>query len=270
MPSPKDRIYTNYQRQLGAFEFNEHVAQVFEDMINRSVPGYGMTLDMISVITEAFAQPNSICYDLGCSLGGSTFAMRQGLLNTLTRSSLEPDATFSIIGIDNSPAMVKRCTENLRQLQKATQQHANHPSSATTITTAITTDIICQDIMQTQVEQASVITLNFTLQFLPPSAREQLLQHLYQGLITGGALILSEKIIFDNSQTQDMMTNLHHKFKRNEGYSDLEIAQKRSAIDNVLIPESLDTHIERLKHAGFSHVQPWFQCFNFISLLAIK
>ena len=117
---------------------------------------------------------------------------------------------------------------------------------------------------------ASVVVLNLTLQFLPPEERDTFINKLAAGTLKGGALILSEKICFDDAAQQELMTQLHHDFKRAHGYSDLEIAQKRTAIENQLLPETLNRHVERLKSAGFRTVSPWFQCFNFASILAVK
>jgi tRNA (cmo5U34)-methyltransferase len=112
--------------------------------------------------------------------------------------------------------------------------------------------------------------LNFTLQFIATHEREEVLTNICSGLNPGGVLILSEKVVFDDEPHQQLMTDLHHNFKRANGYSDLEIAQKRSAIEHYLVPETLDTHRQRLRNAGFSSVDVWFQCFNFASLIAIK
>jgi len=128
----------------------------------------------------------------------------------------------------------------------------------------------CEDILATELSQTSVTTLNFTLQFVPPEQRLDLLTRIADATLPGGVLILSEKIRFESDIEQDTQTRLHHEFKRANGYSDLEISQKRSAIENVLIPETLSAHRERLMNAGFDQVLVWYQCFNFVSMLAIK
>jgi tRNA (cmo5U34)-methyltransferase len=117
---------------------------------------------------------------------------------------------------------------------------------------------------------ASFVVLNLTLQFLPPEERTDVIQNIFHGLRPGGALLLSEKLCFDDPNQQRLLTELHHDFKRAHGYSELEIAQKRSAIENRLVPETLETHVDRLKTAGFTSVVPWFQCFNFVSILAVR
>jgi tRNA (cmo5U34)-methyltransferase len=112
--------------------------------------------------------------------------------------------------------------------------------------------------------------LNLTLQFIPPEDRTAVIQHAHEALLPGGAILVSEKICFDRFDEQQLLTELHHDFKRSHGYSDLEIAQKRTAIENRLIPETMTAHLQRMEQAGFATVAPWFQCFNFASILAVK
>lgn len=237
-----DRLFAR-QRPLSDFRFDAAVARVFPDMIRRSVPGYTTIIPMIEVITEQYVQPGSHCYDLGCSLGASTLAMRHGI----------PFADCHLVGVDNSPDMIERC-EHYIALD-------DHPLPVT---------LRCEDIIDTDLQDASVTTLNFTLQFIAPEQRSALLQRIARATRPGGALILSEKIRFDSAAEQDIQTRLHHEFKRANGYSDLEISQKRSALEQVLIPESLEAHRRRLEAAGFDQVMVWYQCFNFVSMLAIK
>ncbi|BES70681.1 carboxy-S-adenosyl-L-methionine synthase CmoA [Marinobacter nanhaiticus D15-8W] len=238
-----DRIYTATTSAGGDFRFDAAVARVFPDMIRRSVPGYTTIIPMIGVITERFARDDSHCYDLGCSLGASTLAMRHGV----------GDRRCRIIGIDNSSDMIERCQHFIAL--------DDHPAPV---------ELRCEDILDSELEKASVSTLNFTLQFVEPERRPELLERIARATLPGGALILSEKIRFEEDWEQSIQTELHHDFKRANGYSDLEISQKRSALEQVLIPESLATHRERLLAAGFRQVTLWYQCFNFVSLLAVK
>jgi tRNA (cmo5U34)-methyltransferase len=158
-----------------------------------------------------------------------------------------------VIGVDKSPAMVDRC----KKLMKEAIQDED-------------IEIICQDILQTEIENASVVVLNFVLQFIARENRLGLLEKIYHGLRPGGVLILSEKIAFDDAGENRRQIELHEAFKRAQGYSELEISRKRTALENVLIPETVDTHRVRLKQAGFSSANTWFQCFNFSSIIAYK
>lgn len=243
----RDKIYADdhneAQGELEAFAFDDAVARVFPDMIKRSVPGYTTIIPMIGVITEQYAQDNTQLYDLGCSLGASLMAMRHGV---------KADGC-KLIGIDTSEAMIERCKGYVRD------DHANTP-----------VELVLGDITEQPIENASVVTLNFTLQFIDPAKRCDLLKKIYDGMVPGAALVLSEKIRFAGPDQQKLQEELHWDFKRANGYSELEISQKRSALENVLIPETAEAHIERLHKAGFSQAYQWYQCFNFVSFVAVK
>lgn len=244
MVKKQDEIYASPLNEIIDFDFDEKVAEVFPDMIQRSVPGYGTMISTIGILAAKYAQPSSRCYDLGCSLGAVSLSMRQRIN--------QPDC--KIIAVDNSEAMVERGMELL----------ASDSSSRVPV------EMVCADIQDIAIENASVVVLNFTLQFIPLDHRLALITRIYQGLKPGGVLILSEKMAFDDQLKQDFHTEAHHDFKRANGYSDLEISQKRTALERVMIPESLTCHKQRLKDAGFSMSEVWFQCFNFASMIAIK
>jgi tRNA (cmo5U34)-methyltransferase len=239
-----DKLFANSDGQeiVGQFTFDSAVARVFPDMIRRSVPGYAETVAMSGVIAGEYARDDTNLYDLGCSLGAVTLAMRHGVKAEHCK----------IIGIDNSIAMIEQAKHYIAL------DEGN-----------VDVELLCADITAQPIENASVVALNYVLQFIAQDQRLSLLSQIASGLNVGGALILSEKICFDDNE-QPLQDKLHLDFKRANGYSELEIAQKRSAIENVLIPETEKVHIERLKQAGFSQVIRWYQCFNFVSYLAIK
>lgn len=243
MQSEKDSIYASPVGDISPFNFDETVASVFPDMIQRSVPGYNAIISAIGLLARRYAKPHSNCYDLGCSLGAATLSMRQQI----------PYQSCQLIGIDNSQAMLDRC----RQIIAADQ----HP---------IPVELQCMDIREVNFVNASVIVLNFTLQFIPLQDRLNFLHNIYQGLLPGGILILSEKLQFADPRQQQLQTDMHHEFKKARGYSDMEISHKRTALENVLLPETLEIHQLRLKTAGFSSTEVWFQYFNFASLIALK
>ncbi|KXI23184.1 carboxy-S-adenosyl-L-methionine synthase CmoA [Photobacterium sanguinicancri] len=238
-----DNIFAAPIEKMGDFTFDARVAEVFPDMIQRSVPGYSNIISAIGMLAERFAKPHSNIYDLGCSLGAATLSMRRHI----------QQEGCAIIAVDNSSAMVERC-----------RLHLDAYRSDTPVT------VIEADIREIEITDASVVVLNFTLQFLSPNDRQQLLEKIYAGLRPGGILILSEKYIFEDESANELLIDLHHDFKRANGYSELEISQKRSAIENVMRPDSIDTHRERLANIGFSSSEVWFQCFNFGSMFAIK
>jgi len=234
----RDAIYTSDIHTSG-FTFDDKVASVFADMIGRSVPGYGETLKMVELLAHQYAQEDSNLYDLGCSLGAATMA--------LSRGSFGKDC--NVIGVDNSEAMVERCKDALKN------EHVT---------------ILCQDVLDTDIEKGSVVVLNFVLQFVSKERRLELIQKIYAGLKPGGVLILSEKIAFADKDENQHQIELHEAFKRAQGYSEMEISRKRTALENVLIPETLDTHHARLQGVGFAASHTWFQCFNFASMIAVK
>ena len=242
-PMNKDELYSESLAEIASFSFDAQVADVFTDMIERSVPGYRAIITMIETLTEHYAQPGSTLYDLGCSLGAATLSMARGLEAENCR----------IIAVDNSAAMVARCRKAVERVH-----------------TCANVRIVEGNILTTQITNASVVVVNFTLQFIPPEERLRLMEKIYQGMRPGGVLILSEKVLFDDSHLNDLLIDIHHDFKRAHRYSDLEISQKRSALEEVLIPETIPAHRKRLKNAGFTSVDVWFQCFNFMSMLAVK
>jgi len=238
-----DDIFALPLHKVGSFEFDEHVVRVFPDMIARSVPGYSSILSMIEQLAVRYVRPGTTVWDLGCSLGAAT---------RLIRRVAPLDCT--IHAVDSSAAMIERLRSTLAESDDAGCRVTLHEA----------------DLRDAEIRNASFAVLNLTLQFLQPENRMEVINNIFNGLIPGGALLLSEKICFDEPTQQQLMTELHHDFKKAHGYSDLEVAQKRTAIENRLIPESLETHISRLKHAGFHTVAPWFQCFNFVSILAVR
>ena len=212
-------------------------------MIRRSVPGYETVIAMSGLLAGRYARSGSCVYDLGCSLGATTLSMR--------RHITVPEC--KIIGIDNSPAMIERCQELIAMDGGVAPVELRE-----------------NDILESEISDASMVVLNYTLQFVPREDRQRLLQRIADALMPGGILVLSEKVVFPDETLNQLNIDLHHDFKRAHGYSDLEIAGKRDSIENVLVPESLDQHRERLRDAGFSSSDVWFQCFNFASIIALK
>ena len=238
----KDNIYAKPKSPIDDFRFDDDIANVFEDMVQRSIPGYNLLLQNLGVITKKYAAPETNLYDLGCSLGAGTFQLAHH----------SPEDCI-IIGIDNSEAMIKKCRANLRKIehkQKIDIRHANIESFT--------------------MKNSSIVLMNWTLQFVAPSERERLIEKIYGSLNEGGVLVLSEKISILDPEQEITFFNLHEQFKRGNGYSLLEIDQKRKAIEQVLKTETEEEHLQRLKRRGFKNIYKFFQDFNFASFLAIK
>ena len=238
-----DTIFSKQQKRIDPFTFDDQVADVFPDMLRRSIPGYATSLNMIELFANKLGQLDSTMYDLGSSLGAATFAMLKGI----------QAEKIKIFAVDNSIAMIRRSREQLKSMQNSAAVH-----------------MICADIRDIKIKNASLVVLNYTLQFLDPSERVTLIRSIYQGLLPGGALLLSEKIAFDESEEQNFQTDWYYAFKEYNGYSKLEISQKRSALEKVLIPDSWQTHKNRLHSAGFKNIHLWHRFFSFASIIAIK
>ncbi|MEZ5572192.1 MAG: carboxy-S-adenosyl-L-methionine synthase CmoA [Halioglobus sp.] len=243
MTDTRDSLYADPLSEHGLFTFDDSVARVFPDMIKRSVPGYATIVSMTGLLAGKYAIPDSALYDLGCSLGASTLAMRQNLKT--------PDC--HIVSVDNSAAMLERCK-----------------SIIDTDTHDTPVELVCADVQDVAIEKASVVVLNFTLQFIPKALRDAVIARIYRGLLPGGIMVLSEKVMFEDPHLNELNIELHHQFKRANGYSEMEVARKRTALENVLLPETLRQHRSRIADAGFTSCDVWFQCFNFASLIALK
>ena len=237
--SKKDQVFAKPLSDVKAFEFNENVAHVFQDMISRSVPGYDLLLRLIGLYANVFVQDRSNIYDLGCSLGEVSRVVAQQTGNL----------DCNIIAVDNSASMIDKCQQ---------QGEANKIKW------------LCDDIENIEIRNASMVALNLTLLFIDRDKRQPLLNRIAKGLNAGGVLVLSEKVLLDQDLENERMVQLHQAFKKTQGYSDLEISQKRTALENVLVPDQQIIHTQRLKEAGFSEVYLCFRCFNFVSYLAIK
>ncbi|WP_158772335.1 carboxy-S-adenosyl-L-methionine synthase CmoA [Paraglaciecola sp. L1A13] len=242
MQTGKDAIYSQPQ-QVSGFRFDDSVAEVFPDMIQRSVPGYSTIVDAIGQLAGRYATEHSNIYDLGCSLGAVSLAAARYV----------EAKSCNIIAVDNSEAMVQRCKRHVQAYK------ANTPI-----------EVICDDLQNVHIQRASSVVMNFTLQFIEPAKRDKIIKSIYNGLAPGGIFILSEKLRHDSEQGNELLVDLHHEFKRRNGYSELEISQKRESLENVLRAETFEAHKTRLTNAGFDDVILWFQCFNFASLVAIK
>ena len=243
MNDESDKLFAKSRALTTGFRFDEQVVRVFPDMIARSVPGYELVVPMIGMLARRYAQSDSRIYDLGCSLGAASLAMSCAVRSGGTE----------IIAVDNSEAMVARC-------KKSVAENGG----------GVPIDVRLENILDTDIEIASVVVLNFTLQFLDLDQRQVLISKIATGLRDGGVLVISEKICFEDEQEQSDQTAWHHDFKRAQGYSDLEIAQKRNALEDVLRPETETSHFKRLELAGLSRPSRWFQCFSFASFIAFK
>jgi len=225
------------------FRFNQEVVEVFPNMITRSVPGYHTIIDGIGRMSQKCLENNAKVYDLGCSLGAVSLSI----------AKYNQGKKINITAIDNSQAMVERCAMNVS---------AYNYDSAILVKQGDINDIVLQP--------CHMIVINFTLQFINPEQRQAMLDKAYQALGSGGMLVVSEKISSQNADMDALLIDLHHDFKRENGYTDLEISQKRSALEHVMITDTPETHQSRMLKAGFASASIWFQHYNFVSFCALK
>jgi tRNA (cmo5U34)-methyltransferase len=239
----KDEIYKAHSAEAGSFTFDDNVARVFPDMLERSIPGYAMTLDGIGALAARYVATGTRCYDLGCSLGAASLAMRRHIRET----------GCEIHAVDQAEAMVRRCREIVARDESPTPVF-----------------VAAKDVRDVEIRNASMVVMNYTLQFLPTADRAALIRRIYDGMNAGGVFVLSEKVANDDPVVEALLVDLHHDFKRANDYSALEIARKRSALENVLIPETTAAHLDRLRNAGFAHAGVWLRHYNFLSIVAIR
>ena len=242
----EDTIYKS-DRGSEPFRFDDRVARVFPDMLRRSIPGYAASIEAIGSLAARYVRAGSNCYDLGCSLGAAALAMRQGI-----------DAPgCRIVAVDSSPAMIERC-------KKVIAADSSAPDLMTDV------DCVLGDIRDIEIANASMVVLNYTLQFIDSVDRDALLRSICRGMNPGGLLVLSEKVVDENPQMEALLVELHHEHKRRNNYSALEISRKRAALENVLVPETVAAHKTRLQTAGVSHSAVWLRYFNFVSIIALR
>ena len=238
----KDTLFSE-SMEIADFKFDEKVARVFDDMLNRSIPFYKETQEMALRLAQNFIKKNTRVYDLGCSTGN--------VIKSLIKRV--PDKSVRIVGVDNSPAMLKKAGTKLKGMDKTRFE----------LQPANLNDALV-------IENASVVIMNYTLQFVLPLHRESILRQIYAGLVDNGCLKLVEKVLSDNSLFNRLYTEIYYEFKKEQGYSDREIGQKREALENVLIPWRIAENTDLLRKCGFRTVDVFFKWYNFAGIIAVK
>ena len=237
----QDNIYEKGNLSGLPFSFNEEVAEVFEDMIERSVPGYKTSQSIITLYAKNFYREDTNCYDIGCSLGASSFSILQGANRA------------KIIAIDKSAAMIDECERIFKNYE--------NPNSLI---------FLNEDIMESDLQNASVVVVNYLIQFLGLDERDILFKKIFNALIPNGILILSEKVHYENKFENQRIVNTHHLFKSENGYSDLEISGKRDSLEGILKTEHEEDHILRARKVGFTKVEKILSNLNFRTFVFSK
>jgi tRNA (cmo5U34)-methyltransferase len=239
----KDKVFSEQIRKPSDFKFGATVADAFDDMVERSVPFYNEIQRMIIELAIEHAIPDTNVIDLGCSTGTTMIGLNPFV-----------DEDIKFIGVDDSAEMLKKCEVKLQEAG-FTRPY----------------ELVCSDIHENfKIENASVVILCLTMQFVRPIYRPKLLKKIYDGLIPGGVLIISEKILAEDSLFNRNFIKYYYDYKRRNQYSDLEISQKREALENILVPYKLSENLTMLKEAGFAHTETFFKWYNFSGFIAIK
>jgi tRNA (cmo5U34)-methyltransferase len=243
MNTPSDKVYRDQRESIGDFRFDKSVATVFDDMVSRSVPFYGEIQRMVVEIAADYAEPGSSVYDLGISSGTTMVALNPQI-----------DPTVRFVGIDNSSDMLDKCREKfaVEKFVRPVDLHVAELNDGV------------------QVENASVVMLVLTLQFIRPLRREKLIADIFRGMRPNACLIVVEKVLGEDSVFNRQFIKYYYDMKRRHGYTEMEISQKREALENVLIPYKLLENRELLLNSGFRAVDVFFKWYNFTGIVAIK
>lgn len=238
----KDKVFESDQ-PVGDFAFNAKVADVFDDMVNRSVPFYDEIQRMTCELARDFARPDTTLYDIGCSTATTLLALDDVV-----------DKSVKFVGIDNSADMLAKA------LQKVNAANSERR-----------VDFITADLHQGfPLENATVITMLLTLQFVRPLYRERVMKAIFDGLNEEGCLLLVEKLTSEDTVFNRIFIERYYDFKRRNGYSEMEISKKREALENVLIPYRIEENINLLRWAGFRRIEMFFRWYNFCGIIAVK
>ena len=240
-PHEKDRLFAEGPYPV-PFAFNQEVAEVFDDMVSRSVPLYQEVQLNLLEWAHALLPERAAVYDLGCSTG-----------TTLSLLGSYLPQTLDLTGVDSSPPMLAKARAKLRGLD---------PRHTLTLANL--------DILEMSLVPCDMVIMNYTLQFIPVRSRLALLQKIYASLKPGGVFFLSEKVRSLSPLCQELNMGIYENFKRRAGYSQTEIARKKAALDHVLVPLSVEDTCQLLKSCGFHHTEILIKWNSFVSLLAIK
>jgi len=235
-----DRLFNEINPKLGEFTFDESVAQVFDDMISRSVPLYTDVQRVLPVLAGLLDHPVIKVVDLGCSTGTSLIQLAQAL----------PHRRFELIGVDNSQAMLDKCAEKLSTQGLQAE-----------------VELVRADIRDFEPRDVSIVLMNYTLQFVDLPSRPALLSRICQSIRPGGFMLVSEKVSHHQVAVDDALVELYFEFKRRNGYSELEISRKRDALENVLVPVTVDENLRLFRTAGFTDVELLLKWFNFATFV---
>lgn len=242
----KDEIFSADIERTSDFAFDDSVAAVFDDMLNRSVPFYTEQQKLITQIATRFWIPGTLVVDMGCSLG-----------TTLLNIAKNLDKAENFIGYDNSQAMIDKARANIERAEESNRIELRLAD-------------LNSSLDDVDLSNASVVTICWTLQFIRPLQRDRLIKKIYESMADGGVLITTEKILTNDSNMNRYFIEFYYDYKRRNGYSEVEINKKRESLENILIPYRVDENTELFRRNGFRTVETFFQWYNFAGFLCVK
>jgi tRNA (cmo5U34)-methyltransferase len=221
------------------WKFNGSMVEHFEEHVKKSVPLYLEGHQLITKLSDYFVKDDSICYELGSSAGTLT--------HKLAQHHAFRGAKF--IGIEIEEDMVEKAKE---------------------LYSAPNLSFICDDMNTVELQKADLIVSYYTIQFIHPKLRQQLIDKIYNTLNWGGAFIMYEKVRANDARFQDIISNLYMEYKLDQGYTPKEIIAKAKSLKGVLEPFSTEGNIDMLKRAGFVDILSVQKYMNFEGFLVIK
>jgi len=235
-----DRIYRSKLNKIKPFAFDEATADVFDDMLDRSIPWYGELQRFIALLTERFYVDGTYFYDIGCSTGNSIISVSEVMGKTRVR----------FVAVDSSPHMIKRAQKKCYGIENIKW--------------------ICDGVENIEFKNGSIVNMAYILQFIPEGDRKKVLERVFDGMVDGGILIFCEKTHSNSKIFEESFIDIYHDFKMRNGYSKLEIDQKRKALEKILVPMSLEEYEQILKDIGFREIRILMKYLNFTSMVAVK
>ena len=246
MTRVRDQVFAGAAKRASDFEFSKDVADVFDDMLVRSVPLYVEQQNMVKEIGKKFYVADTSVYDLGCSTA-----------TTLINFCREFDGSARFVGYDNSKPMLEHSMRKIKANGFENRIELRYGD-------------LNGDLSKLPLEKASVVTMCWTLQFIRPLQRDNLVKWIYSGLVANGVLVVTEKILTNNTHMNRFFIDFYYDLKKKNGYSNQEIQRKRESLENVLIPYRINENLELFKRNGFEIVETFFQWYNFAGFLCVK
>jgi len=234
----EDKVFI--EKIVKKFEFDEAVASVFDDMLSRSVPFYDEVRKLVIALILIEQKEGKKVLDLGSSTAKFLLELHNKM-----------DVKMQLKGLDNSQAMLDRAEQKCQAF-------------------GAKIDLELADMLTYDYRNEDIIVANYTLQFIRPMQRVELVKKLYRSMNENGLFIFSEKVVFADKKLDKDLIDIYYAYKKEQGYSEYEIAQKREALENVLIPFTIEENIQMCKDAGFKNVDTIFQWSNFVTFVSKK